>query len=92
MCFIQIVAYINENVLYMIDNIFCFYNIKTFSSDSVINNIKIKAYMKMKIFNCIKGRHIRKDWNIIIIYKFDYEYLFDLIVLYMIIINTQITF
>ena len=46
----------------------------------------------MKIFICIKERHIRKDWNIIIIRKFDYEYLFDLIILYVIVINTQITF
>ena len=63
-----------------------------FSSDSVINNIKIKVYIKMKIFIYIKGRHINKNWNIIIIRKFDYKYLFNLIVLYMIIINTQITF
>ena len=49
------------NYLYNIDNIFYFYNIKTFSSDNVINNIKIKIYIKMKIFICIKGRHINKD-------------------------------
>ena len=46
----------------------------------------------MKIFIYIKGRHINKNWNIIIIRKFDYKYLFNLIVLYIIAINTQITF
>ena len=45
----------------MINDIFCFYNIKTFSSDNVINNIKIKAYLKMKTFIYIKERHINKD-------------------------------
>ena len=48
--FVQVIAYINENVLYMIDDILYFCNIKTFSSDNIINNIKIKAYTKMKIF------------------------------------------
>ena len=47
-------AYINENVLYAIDNIFYFYNIKTFSSDNVIDNIKIKVYTRMKFFIRIK--------------------------------------
>ena len=61
LCFIQIIAYINENVLYIINNILCFYNIKTFSSDNVINNIKIKVYIKMKIFIYIKERYINKD-------------------------------
>ena len=72
----------------MINNIFYFYNIKTFSNNNVINNIKIKAYIKIKTFIYIKERHINKDWNIIIIRKFDYKYLFNLIVLYIIIINT----
>ena len=45
----------------MIDDIFYFCNIKTFSSDNVINNIKIKAYIKMKIFIYIKERHINRD-------------------------------
>ena len=88
MCFIQIIAYINENFLYVINNIFYYYNIKTFSSDNVINNIKIKIYIKIKTFIYIKERHINKNWNIIIIRKFDYKYLFNLIVLYVIIINT----
>ena len=61
LCFIQVVAYANENILYIIDNIFCFYNIKTFSSDSVINNIKVKAYIRIKTFIYIKERHINKD-------------------------------
>ena len=87
LCFIQIIAYTNEDILYIIDNIFYFYSIKTFLSDNVINNIKIKVYIKMKIFICIKGRYINKGWNIIIIRKFDYKYLFNLIILYVIAIN-----
>ena len=42
----------------------------------------------MKFFNYIKERYIRKNLNIIIIYKFYYKYLFNLIVLYIIIINS----
>ena len=42
----------------------------------------------MKIFICIKKRYINKNKNTIIIRKFDYKYLFNLIVLYIIIINT----
>ena len=42
----------------------------------------------MKTFIYIKKRLVRKSWNIIIIRKFDYKYLFNLIVLYIIIINT----
>ena len=61
LCFIQIIAYINKNVLYIINNILYFYNIKTFSSDNVINNIKIKVYIKMKIFIYIKKRYIYKN-------------------------------
>ena len=45
----------------MIDDILYFYNIKTFSSNNVINNIKIKIYIKMKIFIYIKERYINKD-------------------------------
>ena len=72
----------------MIDDILYFYRIKTFSSDSIIDNIKVKIYMRMKFFICVKERHIYKDWNIIIIYKFDYKYSFNLVVLYIIIINS----
>ena len=61
LCFIQVIAYANENILYIINNIFYFCNIKTFSNNNVINNIKIKTYMKIKIFICIKERHINKD-------------------------------
>ena len=60
LCFIQVIAYASENILYVIDNIFYFCSIKTFSSDNVINNIKIKVYIKMKIFIYIKGRYINK--------------------------------
>ena len=38
----------------MIDNTLRFYNIKTFSSDNVIDNVKIKAYTRMKFFINIK--------------------------------------
>ena len=88
LCFIQVFAYINENVLYMLDNIFCFYNIKTFASNSIIDYVRIKIYMRVKFFICVKERHIRKDENIIIVCKFGYEYSFNSIVLYMIIINS----
>ena len=44
----------------MIDNILRFYNIKTFSSDNVIDNIIIKVYTKMKSFIRIKEWHIYK--------------------------------
>ena len=76
----------------MFNNIFYFCNIKTFASDNIIDCVRIKTYTRIKSFICVKGRHIRKDENIIIICKFDYEYLFDLIILYMIAINSQITF
>ena len=61
LCFIQVIAYIKKNVLYIIDNIFYFYNIKTFSNNNIINNIKVKAYIKIKIFIYIKKRYIYKD-------------------------------
>ena len=61
LCFIQVFAYINENVLYMINDIFRLYNIKTFSSDNIIYYIKIKIYTRMKFFICVKRRHIRKN-------------------------------
>ena len=76
----------------MLDDIFYLYNIKTFANNNIIDYIKIKIYTKMKFFICVKERHIYKNENIIIICKFDYEYLFNLIVLYMIIISSQITF
>ena len=72
----------------MLDDIFYLYNIKTFISNNIIDCVRIKTYMKMKFFICVKGRHTRKGENIIIIYKFDYEYLFDLIVLHMIAISS----
>ena len=53
--------YINENVLHIIDDIFRFYRIKTFSSDSIIDNIKIKIYTRVKSFICVKERHTYKD-------------------------------
>ena len=59
--FIQVFAYINENVLYVINNIFCFYNIKTFSNNNIIDRIKIKTYIRVKFFIYIKERHIRKN-------------------------------
>ena len=59
--FIQIIAYINKNILHIIDDIFYFYNIKMFSNNNVINNIRVKIYMKIKTFICIKGRHINKN-------------------------------
>ena len=54
LCFVQLFAYINENVLYTIDNIFYFYNIKTFSNNNVIDNIKIKTYTRINFFIRIK--------------------------------------
>ena len=41
----------------------------------------------MKTFIYIKKRYIYKSLNIIIIRKFDYKYLFNLIVLYIIVIR-----
>ena len=87
LCFIQVFAYINESVLYILNNIFCLCNIKTFTSDNIINCVKTKIYMRIKFFIYVKERHIYKGENIIIIYKFDYEYSFNLIVLHIIIIN-----
>ena len=37
-----------------IDDIFYLYNIKTFSNNNVIDNIKAKTYTKMKSFIYIK--------------------------------------
>ena len=76
----------------MFDDIFCFCNIKTFANDNIIDYIQIKIYTRMKFFICVKGRYIRKGENIIIVYKFGYEYLFNLIVLYIITISSQMTF
>ena len=61
LCFIQIIAYINKDILHMINDILYFYNIKTFSNNNIINNIKIKTYIKIKIFICIKKRYINKN-------------------------------
>ena len=76
----------------MFNDIFYFCNIKTFTNNNIIDCIKIKTYIRVKFFICVKERYIRKDENIIIVCKFDYKYLFNLIILYMIAINSQITF
>ena len=60
LCFVQVFTYVNENVLYVIGDIFRFYRIKTFSSDNIIDNIRIKIHMRVKFFICVEGRHIRK--------------------------------
>ena len=59
--FFELIAYKNEFFLHITNNSFYFYNIKTFSSNSIIDNIKIKTYTKMKFFVDIKERHIYKD-------------------------------
>ena len=59
--FIQVFAYINENVLHIINNILYLYNIKTFSSDNIIYYIKVKTYIKVKFFICVKERYTRKN-------------------------------
>ena len=76
----------------MLDDILYFYNIKTFTNNNIINYVQIKTHTKMKSFIYIKGRHTHKGENIIIICKFGYKYSFNSIVLYIIIINSQITF
>ena len=38
----------------MINDIFRFCNIKAFSSNNVIDNIRIKTYTRMESFICIK--------------------------------------
>ena len=92
LCFIQVFVYVNENVLHMLDDILCFYNIKTFASDNIIDYVQVKTHTKVKSFICVKGRHIRKGGNIIIVCKFGYGYSFDSVVLHIIAINSQITF
>ena len=92
LCFIQVFAYINENVLYMLDNILCLYNIKTFANNNIIDCVRVKTHMRVKFFICVKGRHIRKSENIIIVCKFDHEYSFNSVILYIITISSQITF
>ena len=72
----------------MLDNILYLYNIKMFANNNIIDCVRIKTYIKIKFFICVKERHIRKGGNIIIICKFDYEYLFNSVVLYMIIISS----
>ena len=54
LCFIQVFTYINENVLHIINNIFRFCYIKTFSNNNIIDNIKIKTYMRIKFFIYVK--------------------------------------
>ena len=49
---------------------------------------QVKTYIKIKSFIYIKERHIYKGGNIIIICKFDYEYSFNLIVLYIVTISS----
>ena len=71
----------------MLDNILYFYNIKTFVSDNIIDCVRIKTYTKIKSFIYVKKRHIYKNENIIIVYKFGYKYSFDSIVLHIIIVN-----
>ena len=72
----------------MLDDIFYLYNIKTFASDNIIDCVRVKTYIRVKFFICVKERHTRKDENIIIICKFDYKYSFNLIVLHIIIISS----
>ena len=58
--FIQVFTYIGEDVLHIINNIFRFYYIKTFSNDNIIDNIKTKTHTRVKSFICVKERHTRK--------------------------------
>ena len=76
----------------MLNDILYLYNIKTFASDNIIDYVRAKTHIRIKSFICVKGRHIRKGENIIIVCKFGHKYSFNSIVLYMIIINSQITF
>ena len=61
-------------------------------NDNIIDCVRIKIYIRVKFFICVEGRHIRKNENIIIVCKFDHEYSFNSIVLYVIAISSQITF
>ena len=88
LCFIQVFIYINENVLYVLDNILYLCNIKTFANNNIIDYVRTKTHMKIKSFICVKGRHTHKGENIIIVYKFDYEYSFNPIILHVITINS----
>ena len=81
-----------KNFLYTIDNISSYSDLKSLSSALIINNIRIKAYSRIKsLINEERCYSYREKYNIIID-KFDNRKSLRLIVLYIVIVRSKISF
>ena len=82
--FLYFILYIIKNILHFIYNYLNFYNVETFINKLIIRDIQVKIYSRIKIFIYIKRIKFYDKRDIVIINKFNYRYLFDLIILYII--------
>ena len=81
-----------KNFLYTIDNINSYSDLKSLSSTLIINNIKIKAYSRIKsLINKERYYSCREEYNIIID-EFDNRELLRLVILYIVTIRLKISF
>ena len=81
-----------KNFLYTIDNISSYSDLKSLLNAYIINNIRIKTYLKIKsLINKERYYSYKEEYNIII-NEFDNRESLRLIVLYIIIIYSKILF
>ena len=78
--------------MYIIDNISSYSDLKSLSSTFIINNIRIKVYSRIKfLINEERYYSYKEEYNIIID-EFDNRELLRLVVLYIVIIRSKISF
>ena len=81
-----------KNFLYTIDNISSYSDLKSLSSALIVNNIRIKAYLRIKsLINEERYYSCRGEYSIIID-EFDNRESLRLVVLYIIAIRSKISF
>ena len=91
-CFVKILLHILQHMLHNIINIFNFICFKSFTNDNVFETVEIKKYTKIETFINIKRIQINIWKYNIIVRKFYYWQLVDLIVLHIIAVRSKLTF
>ena len=81
----KIVLHQLQNVRYNIDNVFDFNDQKTFSCKLVKNFVEIDSYTRIETLVNEERKYVDNSEEFVVINKFSYEQLFELIILH---INT----
>ena len=87
---VHLLSHVGQDFLYIISNISGLNSIKAFASGVISGSIFAETYTGVESFVSKEGCYSYRGGNYIIIYKFGYRYPTGLVVLYIVIVYTEV--